>query len=56
MLEAKKVGTSLILIARDKVDLHITWLKDDSLADPDTLPDPAVLVAEINDEMKAIMR
>jgi len=44
------------LIARDKVNLDITWLKDDSLEDPDSLPEPAVLLAEIHDEMKAIMR
>ena len=43
------------LIARDKVNLDITWLKDDSLEDPDSLPEPAVLIAEIYDEMKAIM-
>lgn len=44
------------LIARDKVSLDITWLKDDSLADPDSLPEPAVLIAEIHEEMKAILR
>lgn len=44
------------LITRDKVNLDITWLKDDSLEDPDSLPEPAVLIAEIHDEMKAIMR
>ena len=44
------------LIARDKINLDITWLKDDSLEDPDSLPEPAVLIAEIHDEMKAIMR
>ena len=44
------------LIARDKVNLDITWLKDDSLEDPDSLPEPAVLIAEIHDEMNAIMR
>lgn len=44
------------LVARDKVSLDITWLKDDSLEDPDSLPEPAVLIAEIHDEMKAIMR
>ena len=44
------------LIACDKVNLDITWLEDDSLEDPDSLPEPAVLIAEIHDEMKAIMR
>ena len=44
------------LVARDKVNLDITWLKDKSLEDPDSLPEPAVLIAEIHDEMKAILR
>lgn len=44
------------LVARDKVNLDITWLKDDSLEDPDSLPEPAVLIAEIHEEMGAIMR
>ena len=44
------------LIARDKVNLDITWLKDDSLEDPDSLPEPAVLIAEIHEEMNAIVR
>ena len=44
------------LIARDKVNLDIIWLKDDTLEDPDSLPEPAVLIAEIHDEMAAIMR
>jgi type I restriction enzyme M protein len=44
------------LINRDKVNLDITWLKDDSLEDPDSLPEPTILIAEIHDEMKAIMR
>ena len=43
------------LVARDKVNLDITWLKDDSLEDPDSLPEPAVLIAEIQEEMAAIM-
>jgi type I restriction enzyme M protein len=44
------------LVARDKVNLDITWLKDDSLEDPDSLPEPAVLIAEIHDEMRALVR
>lgn len=44
------------LIDRDKVDLDITWLKDNSLTDQGTLPAPAVLIAEIHEEMGAIMR
>ena len=43
------------LIARDKANLDIIWLKDDSLEDPDSLPTPDVLIAEIQDEMAALM-
>jgi type I restriction enzyme M protein len=35
------------LIARDKVNLDITWLRDASLEDAANLPDPEVLAAEI---------
>lgn len=44
------------LVAREKVSLDITWLKDNSLEDPDNLPEPAILIAEIQDEMNSIMR
>lgn len=44
------------LIDRDKVDLDITWLKDNAIEDPDSLPEPAILIAEIHEEMGAIMR
>ncbi len=35
------------LMARDKANLDIFWLKDDSMADTDNMPKPAVLAAEI---------
>lgn len=35
------------LMARDKANLDIFWLKDDSLTDTASLPKPAVLAAEI---------
>ena len=35
------------LIKRDKINLHIFWLKDDSLDDPDLLPPPDEIAAEI---------
>jgi type I restriction enzyme M protein len=44
------------LLERDKVNLDITWLKDDSLEDPESLPAPEILVAEIYEEMGAVMR
>ncbi len=41
------------LVARDKVNLDITWLKDDSETDSATLPDPDTLIAEIVEELTA---
>jgi type I restriction enzyme M protein len=43
------------LVARDKINLDIAYLKDDSLEDPDSLPTPDVLIAEIQDEMAALL-
>lgn len=41
------------LIGRDKVDLDITWLKDDAEVDAADLPDPDTLIAEIVEELAA---
>ena len=41
------------LMARDKVNLDITWLKDDSEIDAADLPDPDILIAEIVEELTA---
>lgn len=41
------------IIARDKTSLDITWLKDQSLADLDNLPDPDVLALEIMENLEA---
>jgi type I restriction enzyme M protein len=35
------------LVARDKINLDIFWLKDDTLDDPDLLPPPDEIAAEI---------
>ena len=43
------------LIARDKVSLDIFWLRDDSLTDTDDLPPPAVLAAEIAEDLQAAL-
>ena len=40
---------------RDKVSLDIFWLKDDSLEDSSSLPDPDVLAAEIVDDLQAAL-
>ena len=41
------------LAARDKTSLDLFWLKDDSLADLDNLPDPAELAEEIIENIEA---
>lgn len=41
------------IIARDKTNLDIFWLKDDSLGDMDNLPDPDVLALEIVENIEA---
>jgi type I restriction enzyme M protein len=41
------------LIARDKTSLDLFWLKDDSLADLDNLPEPMDLAEEIIDNIEA---
>lgn len=41
------------IIQRDKTNLDIFWLKDDSLADLDNLPDPDILANEIVENIEA---
>lgn len=41
------------IIARDKTNLDIFWLKDKSLADLDNLPDPDILANEIIENIQA---
>ena len=43
------------LIARDKINLDIFWLKDDSLEDADSLPSPDVVAAEIVENLQAAL-
>lgn len=43
------------LIARDKVNLDITWLRDDSLDDLDSLPVPDVIAREIVEDLTAAL-
>jgi type I restriction enzyme M protein len=43
------------LIARDKVNLDIFWLKDDALDDPDLLPPPDEIAAEIVESLEAAL-
>ncbi len=41
------------IIARDKTNLDIFWLKDQSLTDLDNLPDPDILASEIIENLEA---
>jgi type I restriction enzyme M protein len=43
------------LIARDKVNLDTFWLKDDTLDDPDLLPPPDEIAAEIVENLEAAL-
>lgn len=43
------------LIKRDKTNLDIFWLKDDSLGDPDLLPPPGEITAEIVESLEAAL-
>ena len=43
------------LIARDKVNLDITWLRDASLEDLDNLPAPEVIAREIVEDLTAAL-
>ena len=43
------------LIARDKVNLDITWLRDESLEDIDNLPAPEVIAREIVEDLTAAL-
>lgn len=43
------------LVARDKVNLDITWLRDESLEDLDHLPAPDVIAREIVEDLTAAL-
>ncbi len=43
------------LIARDKANLDITWLRDESLEDMDNLPAPEVIAREIVEDLTAAL-
>jgi type I restriction enzyme M protein len=43
------------ILARDKVNLDIFWLRDETLEDSDNLPDPDVLAVEIVEELEAAL-
>jgi len=43
------------IIQRDKANLDITWIRDESLEDSDNLPDPEALADEIIENLKAAL-
>ena len=43
------------IIKRDKANLDIFWLKDDSLEDSENLPDPEVLAQEIAHDLQTAL-
>ena len=43
------------LVQRDKCNLDIFWLKDESLASADDLPEPDVIAAEIADDLRTAL-
>ncbi len=43
------------LVKRDKVNLDIFWLKDESLEDSANLPDPDIIAAEIVEDLEAAL-
>ncbi|MFI7279901.1 N-6 DNA methylase [Micromonospora chersina] len=43
------------LIARDKANLDITWLRDESLEDVDNLPAPEIIAREIVEDLTAAL-
>lgn len=43
------------LMARDKVNLDIFWLRDESLEETENLPDPEVIAEEIVEDLEAAL-
>ena len=43
------------IVARDKANLDITWLRDESLEDLDSLPSPDVIAREIVEDLTAAL-
>ena len=47
-----RVYTYEELLARDKISLDVFWLRDESLANTDNLPDPDVIAGEIAEDLR----
>ena len=50
------IACAALIIAREKANIDITWLKDDSLEDLDNLPSPDVIAREIVEDLTAALR
>jgi type I restriction enzyme M protein len=53
--ERYKAFTYEDLMARDKANLDITWLRDESLEDMDNLPAPEIIAREIVEDLSAAL-
>ena len=53
--ERFKVFTYNELVQRDKANLDIVWLKDESLEDTENLPPPDVIVREITENLQSAL-
>ncbi|HQU46383.1 MAG TPA: hypothetical protein PK867_26485, partial [Pirellulales bacterium] len=45
----------LVTLVRDKINLDLFWLKDESLEDSADLPDPDVIAQEIADDLQTAL-
>ena len=54
-VDGKAIGTVEELAKRDKLNLDIFWLKDESLEDSANLPDPDVIAAEIVEDLQVAL-
>jgi len=43
------------IVARDKVSLDLFWLRDESLEDSASLPDPHIIAQEIADDLRSAL-
>lgn len=43
------------IIARDKTSLDLLWLRDESLEDSASLPDPPIIAQEIADDLRSAL-
>ncbi len=53
--EQFKAYTYEELLARDKANLDLTWLRDESLEDLDNLPAPEIIAREIVEDLTAAL-